>query len=134
MTALPSPAPEANPETEAFWAATAEGNLLIRRCNDCNEYIWYPRVLCPECGSFNTDWHEAAGTGTIYSYTLNNRGEGAYRGTSFVLAYVELTEGPRIMTNIVTDTPEQLSVGDAVRVVFNDTGEGNALYRFEPVT
>jgi uncharacterized OB-fold protein len=132
VSSLPAPPPDVNPETAPFWAATAQGKLLLRRCNDCGGFIWYPRALCPECMSMNTEWYEAAGTGTIYSYSLNNRGLGAYRGVPFVLAYVELTEGPRVMTNIVTDHPENLAVGDAVRVIFDDTGEGNALYRFEP--
>jgi uncharacterized OB-fold protein len=132
MSSLPTPPPEVNPETAPFWAATAEGKLLIPKCVECGEYIWYPRAMCPECNGTRTEWHEAEGTGTIYSYTLNNRGLGAYRGVPFVLAYVQLTEGPRVMTNIVTDEPENLAIGDPVRVIFDDTGAGNALYRFEP--
>lgn len=133
MSSLPTPVPEVNPETAPFWAATAQGKLLLRRCNDCNEFIWYPRTICPECSSMNTDWYESAGTGTIYSFTVNNRGDGPYReATPFVLAYVELTEGPRIMTNIVADDLDSLAVGLPVRVIFDDTGSGSALYRFTP--
>ena len=133
MSSMPAPVPAVNPETAEFWAATAEGKLLLRRCNDCGEFIWYPRTMCPECWSLNTEWYEAEGTGSIYSYTHNFRGEGPFHAAPYVLAYVELTEGPRIVTNIITDDPESLAVGDRVRVIFDDTGEGSALYRFEVV-
>jgi uncharacterized OB-fold protein len=130
---LPAPAPPVNPETKAFWDATAEGRLLLARCRRCQTVIWYPRAICPACSSTDTEWFEASGRGTVYSYTINHRGEGPYREASpFVLAYVELEEGPRVMTNLVDVDHDQLAVGMPVEVVFADTGEGNALYRFRP--
>jgi uncharacterized protein len=131
--ALPVPAPAVNPETREFWAATAQGRLLLKRCQDCGAVIWYPRVICPQCASLRTEWFEAGGRGRIYSYTVNHRGEGAYQGSPpFVLAYVELDEGPRMMTNIVGAEEPELAVGLPVEVVFHDTGEGSALPRFRP--
>ena len=131
---LPAPAPAVNPETREFWDATAQDRLLLRRCRDCGAVIWYPRAICPECSSLQTEWFEAAGRGRIYSYTVNHRGEGAYQGVPpFVLAYVELDEGPRVMTNIVGAEPGELAVGLPVEVVFHDTGDGAALPRFQPM-
>ena len=131
---LPAPAPAVNPETREFWDATAQGRLLLRRCRDCGAVIWYPRAICPECASLNTEWFPAAGRGRIYSYTVNHRGEGAYTGLPpFVLAYVELDEGPRLMTNIVGADNAELAVGLPVEVVFHDTGDGAALPRFQPM-
>jgi uncharacterized protein len=130
---LPAPAPAVNPETREFWEATAHGRLLLKRCPDCGSVIWYPRAICPECGSLRTEWFEASGRGRIYSYTVNHRGDGAYRDAApFVLAYVELDEGPRVMTNIVGADGTDLAVGLPVEVVFHDTGEGSALPRFRP--
>jgi uncharacterized protein len=131
--ALPTPAPAVNPETKEFWAATANGQLLVKRCQDCDGLIWYPRAICPHCSSLRTEWLEVSGRGSIYSYTVNHRGEGAYQGgPPFVLAYVELDEGPRMMTNIVEADPPDLAVGVPVEVVFHDTG-GAALPRFRPL-
>ncbi len=48
----------------------------------------------------------------------------------YVVAYVELEEGPRILTNIVDVDPESVSIEMPVEVVWHDTGEGTALYRF----
>jgi uncharacterized protein len=132
--ALPAPTPAVNPETREFWAATADGRLLVKRCQGCDGLFWYPRVICPECSSLRTEWLEVSGRGSIYSYTVNHRGEGAYQGAPpFVLAYVELDEGPRMMTNIVESDGADLAVGLPVEVVFHDTGDGAALPRFRPL-
>jgi uncharacterized protein len=130
---LPAPAPERTPETEAFWDATAAGLLLLARCDRCDAVIWYPKTYCPECGGLSVSWREAAGTGTVYSFTVAHRGPGPFRDAApYVIAYVELTEGPRVLTNIVGCEPDQVAIGQPVQVVFSGTGQGSALYRFEP--
>jgi hypothetical protein len=134
-TPLPVPAPDTNPETEAFWRATAEGRLLLPVCDVCSTVIWYPRTLCPACRGQAVSWTEASGEGTIYSFTVVHRSMGPWREAApYVIAYVELAEGPRVMTNIIGCEPDAVSVGQPVRIVFCDTGAGSALYRFEPVT
>lgn len=134
-TALPNPAPTIGPDTAEFWAGTTRGVLLLERCPDCQTVIWYPRGgFCPSCGGFSAVTFEAAGTGTVYSFTVVHRGLGEYAGvTPFVIAYVELDEGPRVMTNIVEVDPSEVRIGMPVRAVFHDTGAGAALYRFAPV-
>jgi uncharacterized protein len=130
---LPVPAPERSPETDPFWSATAEGRLVLPNCDDCAAAIWYPRTLCPICGSTSVTWVEASGQGTIYSYTVMHRGPGRFRDVvPYVVAYVELAEGPRVLTNIVNCDPDRVHIGQSVSVAFFDTGEGSALYRFEP--
>jgi hypothetical protein len=132
--ALPAPAPVVNPETKPFWDATAEGRLLLPHCRACDTYIWYPRLFCPACSSFDVEWVEAAGRGTVFTFAVVRRSQGPYaKATPYVLAYVELAEGPRMMTNIVDCDVESVRVGDPVEVVFHDTGEGTALPRFRPV-
>jgi uncharacterized OB-fold protein len=81
-------------------------------------------------------WIEASGRGKIYSFTVNRRGAAdlpAYREAGvYVLAYVELEEGPRMMTNIVDCDPDSVRIGQDVELVFHDTGQGTALARFRP--
>ena len=127
---LPSPIPPVNPETAPFWDATAEGRLLLSRCPRCSSMIWYPRAICPECGHLGTEWYQASGRGTVYSFTVNR--QRMYHPEPFVIAYVELEEGPRIITNLVGVDPSEVAIGQAVRVVFQATEEGPALPRFEP--
>ena len=131
---LPAPAPVVLPEVKTFWDATAEGRLLLPRCEDCQAVIWYPRPFCPACGSLRVTWFEASGRGTVYSFTVNRRGTAdlpEYRQVGpYVLAYVELEEGPRVMTNIVDCDPDSVRIGQPVAVVFHDTGSVAALPRF----
>ena len=130
---LPTPVPRPTLETAPFWEATAEHRLVLPCCDACGFVIWYPRMFCPECGSMAVHWTEASGAGTVYSFTVTRKGQGAYRDAGpYVMAYVELAEGPRIMTNIVGVDPAAVHIGQGVRVVFDDTGEGPALPRFTP--
>ena len=133
MSSLPASAPAISPETADYWAATAEGRLLLKRCDACGTVIWYPRGICPDCHSTDTSWFEGSGTGHIYSWTVSRRGEGPWREVApYVLAYVELDEGPRVMTNIVDCDVDALAIGQRVTAVWDDTGQGNALLRFRP--
>ena len=133
MSGLPTSAPTISPETAEFWAATAEGRLLLKRCDTCGTVIWYPRSLCPDCHGTDTSWFEASGQGTVYSYTVNYRGDGPWKDVApYVIAYVELDEGPRVMTNIVDCDVDSVSIGQQVSAVWDDTGQGNAVLRFRP--
>lgn len=132
-TQLPTNAPPVTNDTQEFWDATARGVFLLKRCDDCGVVIWYPRFVCPDCHGTATSWFEASGRGTVYSYTVPRRGQGPWKDVApFIVAYVELDEGPRVMTNLVEVEPEAVEVGMAVEVVWHDTGEGRALYRFRP--
>jgi uncharacterized protein len=131
---LLAPAPPVTPDTREFWDATLEGRLLIRRCRACGEAIWYPRPICPFCHSTDTVWEEASGRGRIYTFTVVRRGAGRWAAESpFVLAYVELEEGPRMMTNIVDCELGEVEIGREVEVVFHRTAEAAALPRFRLV-
>ncbi len=131
---LPCAAPERSPETEEFWQATTEGRLLLPRCDNCGVAIWYPRQLCPDCGGSSVTWTQASGLGSIYSFSVVRRSAGSYQNVvPYVVAYVELSEGPRVLSNVIGCDPDRVYIGQAVRVVFCDTGESSALYRFEPV-
>ncbi|MFD2415857.1 Zn-ribbon domain-containing OB-fold protein [Amycolatopsis pigmentata] len=131
---LPTPAPIVTVETKPFWDATASGRMLLPRCTECATVIWYPRSWCPACLSREIEWIEASGRGTVYSHSTVRRGAMPpfNEALPYVLAYVELEEGPRMLTNIVTDDPDSVSVGQAVELVFQSYGEG-ALPRFRPV-
>jgi uncharacterized OB-fold protein len=135
MSTLPNPAPLVTQANKSFWAATADGRFQLQRCNECDTVLWFPRRHCPSCWTENVSTFNASGKGVIYSFTIIRKGAMAYKDSGpFVVAYVELAEGPRVMTNIVDCDVETVKVGMPVEVVFHDTGEGNALYRFRPVT
>lgn len=134
MSSLPTPAPPVNPETEPFWTATNEGVLVLARCAN-GHVIWYPRVICPDCHSTEVEWITATGHGRVYTYTVVHRAPAGYRdATPYVVAYVELDEGPKVVTNIVDVEPAAVHIGQEVVAVFDDTGAGSALVRFRPLS
>lgn len=132
---LPAPAPIINSTTAEFWKATTEGRFILQRCNACDIVLWFPRRNCPKCWTEDVSTFDAQQTGTIYSFTVVRKGKGAFQDAGpFVIAYVELADGPRIMTNIVDCDIDALHIGMTVEMVFHDTGEGSALYRFRPAS
>jgi uncharacterized protein len=121
------PAPQANPETQTFWEAAAQGRLLLKRCTACAAVHYYPRALCPFCGSDTTEWQAASGTGTIYSYSVMRRADVPY-----AIAYVTLDEGITMMTNLVDCDFDSLRIGQRVRVAFKPTDGGPPVPAFTP--
>jgi len=122
-------APVVYPDSEPFWQAAKEGRLLIKRCRDCSQFHWYPRSICPHCGSDATEWVQASGRGTIYSVSVTRRaGPHAY-----AIAYVSLEEGVTMMTNIIDCDLDTLRIGDAVTVAFRDSDGGPPVPMFRPV-
>ncbi len=133
MSTLPNPAPLVTQANKAFWDATAEGRFQLQRCNACDTVLWFPRRQCPSCWTENISTFDASGKGIIYSFAVIRKGAMLYKEAGpFVVAYVELAEGPRVMTNIVECDVDAVKVGMPVEVVWHDTGQGNALYRFRP--
>ena len=136
-THLPTYPPNITAETAEFWKATEDGRFLLPQCTSCGFLIWYPRALCPACGSLETTWIEASGRGRIYTYTVVHKGNGPWAPfVPYVTAYVELEEGPRVLTNIVGIDPASVEVGMAVEVVWEPTGDdgGPQYYRFTPAS
>jgi uncharacterized protein len=121
------PAPEPNPETEPFWAAAREGKLLLKRCTKCKELHYYPRTICPFCFSDETDWVEASGSGTIYTYSVMRRVPAPY-----AIAYVALDEGVTLMSNIVDHDLDDLRIGQRVKLVFKESVSGQPIAMFTP--
>ena len=121
------PAPETNPETKPFWEAAAQGRLLIKKCLACGRVHFYPRAICPFCGSDKTEWVTASGRGTVYSYSVMRRVPVPY-----ALAYVTLEEGVSMMTNIVDCDLDAIRIGQPVTVTFKPTGGGPPVPMFRP--
>lgn len=129
---LPAIPPDPGPDDAPFWAAAAEDRLVLPRCRACGALIWYPRGFCPDCHTSSVEWVDASGRGTVYSFTVNQRGSGAWANHApYVIAYVQLDEGPRVLTNIVGADPDQVHIGDAVTAVFEPAGATKVL-RFTP--
>ncbi|MFT5530956.1 MAG: putative OB-fold protein [Candidatus Poriferisodalaceae bacterium] len=133
MTDLPARAPQPSLEDQPYFDGLAEGRISLPRCNACGLTIWFPRSMCPACYSEDVTWTDCSGNGSIYSFTVIRKGQGRWRDASpYVIAYVELNEGPRIMTNVIDVDPDTVAIGDQVTASFVPTEDGPPLLRFTP--
>jgi uncharacterized protein len=131
MNELPVVPPAVDCGNRAFFAAAARGVLLLRRCSSCDRISWPARDLCPFCGAAGLHDHASSGRGVVYSFTVVRKGEWASEHP-YVIAYVELDEGVRVMSNVVGTEVDDVRIGLPVQVVFDEAGDDVAVYRFEP--
>ncbi len=135
MSEYQKPLPVVQPWSQEFWKAAKQHRLVIQECNDCKAKIFYPRKFCPECWSANLGWTEASGRGKVAKFTVTmDQVEPAFwEDIPFVLAYVDLEEGIRMMTRIVECEPEDVTFDMDVEVVFEDVNEEFSLPYFRPL-
>ncbi len=100
----------------------AAGQFLIQLCGACDKHIFYPRLLCPHCGSSDLAWVGASGEGTVYSTTVTRRR--VESGGDFNVAIIELKEGPRLMSRVEGIAPDRVKIGMTVKArIAGDKGE-----------
>lgn len=126
--------PEPTPVTKPFWEAAHKHVLSIQRCMDCRMHVFYPRGLCPGCGSDALEWVQASGKGTVYSFTIARRPTARELADKvpYVIAIVELDEGPHMASNVVDCDVESVRVGQPVQAVFEDVSDEITLVHFRP--
>ena len=120
--------PTATPETRPFWEACDRGELWIQHCHGCAKSYFYPRPACPSCGLVEAvAWIRCSGRAKLHSYVISHLSAPGYEGeTPYVIAVVELEEGPRMMTNLVgvAPDPEGLELDIELEVEFEKRGAG----------
>lgn len=127
----PLPAPD-NVSTP-YWEAATRGELLFQECPECGNRQLYPREMCTLCAA-KPEWRTATGRGTVYTYTIirQNWAEPFRSMLPYVVAMVELEEGPRLMANVTGVDPEEVTVGMPVEAWFETVEEGAAIPMFRP--
>lgn len=118
--ALPASAVE-----KSYFAHLAAGAFRIQRCEDCGKAIFYPRAICPHCGSQSLAWFAPSGLGTIYS-TTTVRGRDSIRN----VCLVDLDEGPRLMSRMVGMESPEVKIGMRVKASIVEE-DGSPLLVFE---
>lgn len=132
------PLPYASWETRGYWEGAGRGEIVLQRCTACGTVQHKPRAICATCLSNDIEHFVASGKGTVYTFTVTNQNQAPpFRDhCPYVLAYVELEEGPRLLTNIVGCDPASVSIGMAVVPDFQsaerEDGEAFAVPRFTP--
>jgi uncharacterized OB-fold protein len=130
------PLPKPNDDNRLFWEGCREHQLRFQKCGDCGHVRWPPSIICPICYSDNTDHITAGGRGTIFSFVVYHTAfHPAFEDDlPYVVAIVELEEGPRLLTNIVSCSHDELRCELAVEVVWDDITEDFSLPKFSPLS
>lgn len=129
------PLPTPTPETQEFWDGCKRGELRLQRSTTSGQAYFPPRPFFPPDPSHPVEWFTASGRGFLYSYVINYRPAPGFEDEApYAIAVVELDEGPRLMTNIVEceATPDALTVGMRVEVVFERATDEISLPKFRP--
>ena len=127
------PVSEPDALTEPFFAAGAEGRLLLATCDGCGEMRLPTSPACPNCLGEGYEWNEVSGRGTVYTFAImHQRYHAAWEpDLPYNIAVVELDEGPRMPANIIGIENDEIAVGMPVEVVWEREGEA-PVPRFRP--
>jgi hypothetical protein len=132
---VPKPKPRPAPESLPYWQAAREHRLALPKCEDCQKFWFPPSRTCPHCLSTNFSFQNVSGKGKIFSFVTFHR---VYRpafanDVPYVVALIELDEGPRLLSNIMGVTHDQVKCEMRVEVVFDDYDEDISIPKFKLV-
>jgi uncharacterized OB-fold protein len=122
------PTPPPNSVSAPYWEAARRHELVIQQCLDCQRHVFHPRPTCPHCGAHDLKWVPVSGHGTVHTFTVARRPtHPAFADrVPYVIAIVELDEGPRLNTNIVDCAPEDVHIDMRVEVTYEDLDDEDA--------
>jgi uncharacterized protein len=131
MSHAPGLAPLADQFSQRYWSAARAGTLLIQRCLACGRYQFYPRGHCVHCFAPDPEWTPASGRGRLHTYAIIHRTPNAEfaAGCPYVLAIIELDEGPRMTARIVGPVGD-IACDQPVHAVFTPDGQAGVLPNF----
>ena len=124
-----------SPDAAPFWEALGRDEVVLPWCEACDRAFWYPRSICPTCGSREIRWRPATGAGVVPAVCINHVSPlphlKALRPT--VTALVELDEGVRMMGFLDADPdPGTVRCGLPVHIEVRADGAGRRVPVFVP--
>lgn len=120
------------PQTAGFWAGLARGELLLRRCSDCDR-TWHPtQITCRSCGTVLETWVPTTGGGEIFSVSVIHRGtERATTSGPYAVAVIRLDDGPHLLSEVGAEDTHDAAIGARVRVTAEPTSARGYIARLE---
>ena len=114
-------------DTAPFWNGTREQEFRYQQCSNCGTVVWHPRAHCTGCVQGDLQWHVSAGKGTVYSYSVVRQSYHPFfrNLVPYAVAYIDLAEGLRFLTNVVgVDDPQtEVHIGQSVELVWEEHEE-----------
>ena len=128
------PEPPLTPRTKEFWTSGHDGALRIAQCDDCGQWMHPPQPVCRSCQSRSISSTAVAGTGTVFSYTVNRYQWSPTIEPPYVIAEVALDDADVVlMTALIDCEIHAVSIGMPVDVCFAISGD-TFIPLFRPVT
>ena len=120
-TAYAKPLPVMQGLAKEFFDWCKQGELRFQRCTGCGTWRHVPREMCASCGSWEWEWAKSSGRGTVFTWTTVARAlyPSFATSTPYAPVVVEMDEGVRLLSEVTDCTPEQLTIGMPVEVVFD---------------
>jgi len=127
------PRPTIDPDSKIYWESAKNNKLMVQYSLDTDEYFLYSKQLTNASNSKNIVWKEVSGKGQIYSFTVVHvpAGPAFKEDTPYIVASIELNEGARIISNILTDNIDDISIGDKVSVIFEKQDDDFTIPKFK---
>lgn len=123
MTELERPVPRPDTHTSAFWDACRRGVLEVAACGECQHPFLPAGPCCPRCWSPRIVQRRVSGNGEVFTYAIYRRTYHPALPAPYVVALIQLEEGPRLLSNVVGCEPQEVSIGMSVEVCFEAVGE-----------
>ena len=130
------PLPTITDANRPYWDACRNHELKLQRCSAC-AHLWFPpSFICPNCLGSDIAWEKVSGRGKIWSHMRmwQRYFPGFSEDLPYIVAYIELEEGPRMMSTIVGREFYELHCDMDVEVVFDDVTREISLPKFRTVT
>lgn len=117
-----------------FWEAARRHQLTAYRCASCGTFYAQP-VSCIRCGNPRMSWSPVSGKGEVYTFCVYRQSfhPAWEKDVPYNVAYVQLAEGPLLLTSIVGCDNKDIYIGMPVSVVFDDINDEISLPKFQPV-
>ncbi len=112
-------------DTAEFWRGTQANEFRYQQCANCDTIVWHPRAHCTGCVNGDLEWRVSAGAGVVYTFSVVRQSYHPFFRSQvpYIVALVDLDEGPRFLTNITGTTPEEMDVGMRVQIVWEEHEE-----------
>lgn len=127
--------PTIDPDSEAWWAAIQNRTLMVNRCGSCGRNSLYVRPFCPHCWSEDVSLASASGRSRLYTWSVIRQNAAPFDADlPYIVAMVDLEEGPRLMTVVADCAVEQLCAGMELVLGFREDADGFVVPVFRPAT